>query len=265
MIQSAREAAAVLLLLTIGLLPALGEDAAKNKGRKVTAAATATAHVQPDSARITFAVTTDEMNAKSARDEHDKQVKKVKEALAAVALKKKEVVVEVVPSPLVTLLSNQPNAGGVRAPQGKRARSTFHVTVREKDAAKLRGLVVKLAEAAADNGGKPLNADDFPLIRRGGRLARLGGGNDPEALPAPAIEWLAATGGAARRDAVRRAVREALADAQAAVGEAKLQVLEIHISASREKVQRLTFRAVSDDEDSTLIPIHVNVQVTCSY
>jgi uncharacterized protein YggE len=266
MIQSVREAALVgLCWLAIGILPGFGEESAKNKVRKVTATATATAHVKPDSARISFIVTTDETTPKGAREAHDKQIKKIKEALAAVPLKKVEVEVEVVPSPMTTLLAAQPNAAGVRTPQGKRARSIIYVTVREKDAAKLRGAVVSLAEVAADNGGKPVKADDFPPFRRVRRLGGLGGGDEPETVHTLAIEWLAGAGGAARRDAVRRAVREAMADAQAAVGEAKLHVLEIDVSASKDRVQTFRVRDTSDDAESSLIPIRVDVRVTCSY
>jgi uncharacterized protein YggE len=267
MIQAARNAALVILCwLVVGVVPGRGAESAKNKARKVTATATATAHVKPDSARISFAVTTDETTAKSAREAHDKQVKKIKEALAALPLKKMAIEVEVVPSPLATLLSAQPNPGGVRAPQGKRARSIFYVTVREKDLGKLRGAVVKLAEVAADNGGKPVKADDFLPVRRIRRLGGLGGADEQEAAPAPTIEWLAAEGGAARREAVRRAVRDALADAQAAVGEAKLQVVEIDVLAGKERAQRvIRLRDTSDDAESSLILIQVEVRVTCSY
>jgi len=84
MIQSAREAALVVFcLLGIGVLPALGQDPAKSKVRKVTASASATAHIKPDSARITFAVTTDETNANTARNEHantNKSLQKDQEA-----------------------------------------------------------------------------------------------------------------------------------------------------------------------------------------
>jgi uncharacterized protein YggE len=245
-------------------VPATGEEAAKGAGRKVTASASATLMVKPDSARLTFAVATTDMNGKSAREENEKKIKKVKEALAALGFKKTEVEVHVLPSSLNTLITPaRPNAPGGRALQGKRARSTFYVTVRQKDLEKLREAVGKLAETATDNGATGVDTDDIRsvVIRRGFRA----GMDDPEALGSPAIEWLVADTAAARREAIKQAVADAMADAQAAVGNAKLKVVEINVSASRDQRTRVTYRQLTGETESGLIPIRVEVQVTCSY
>ena len=266
MVRSSRDAVVVLLCwVVVGALPALGKEPVANGARKVVATATATVQIKPDAARISFSVTSTEVTEKSVREAIEKKIKKMKEALAAVKLNKSDVNVRVLLSSVDNLLSAQPNAAGVRTVERKRARSIFYVTVREKDPEKLREAVGKLAEAAATHGGKAVDTEDTPFAPRRRRLG-FGGPNEPEVAPGPTIEWLASGSSTARRDAIRRAARDALADAQAAVGDAKLRVVETSVSAaSQEKPLRNRVIYLSGGEETNPIQITVQVQVTCSY
>jgi uncharacterized protein YggE len=264
MVRSARDAALVLLCwFMVGALPAFGKEPAANGARKVVATATATVQIKPDAARISFSVTSTEVTEKSVRDAIEKKIKKMKEALAAVKLNKADVKVRVLLTSVDNLLSAQPNAAGVRTVERKRARSIFYVTVREKDPEKLREAVGKLAEAAATHGGKAADTEDTPFARR--RRGAFGGPNEPEVAPGPTIEWLASGSSTARRDAIRRAASDALADAQAAVGDAKLRVVETSVSAYQEKPLRNRVIYLSGGEETNPIQITVQVQITCSY
>jgi uncharacterized protein YggE len=239
------------------------EEPAKTGGRKVTATASATVMVKPDGARLTFAVSTTDLNGRSPREENEKKIKKVKEALAALGFKKTEVEVQILPSSVSTLISvaraNGPG-GGARAIQGKRARSVFYVTVRQKDPEKLREAVGKLSEAAMENGASAADIDDARMVMR-----RRFAADDTEALGSPTIDWLVTDSKAARREAIKQAVSDALSDAQAAVGDAKLKVMEINVSASKDQRLRASLRQLSVDAEAAQIAIRVEVQVVCSY
>jgi uncharacterized protein YggE len=257
------------LLLTVA--PALGDEPAKGEGRKVIASATATAYVKPDSARLTFVVTTTEAGDKSAREANEKHLKTLKDALAALDLGNTEVEVSALPTTVTTLMGTPQNPGGPRPVQGKKAQSVVQVTVRDKDLDKLRKAVGKLAETALENGGLSPDADlNYPRgfrIRRGGAPFGPGGpvDDDPEPVPGPSIEWLATSPGEARREAIRRATKDALADAEAAAGGAKLNVLEINVGGSDDVPMRYRVRGDVTTSDAALIPIRVEVRVTCSY
>ena len=269
---AARATAAVLvgwLLMTVA--PALGDEPAKAEGRKVIASASATAYVKPDAARLTFIVSTTEAGDKSARDANEKHLKTLKDALAAADVGKAEVEVNVLPTTVSTLMGAPPNPGGPRPVTGKKAQSVVQVTVRDKDLDKLRKAVGKLAETALENGGVAPDGDNGGLprgfrIRRGGGFGPggLGIDDDPEPIPGPTIEWLATSAGDARRDAIRRATKDALADAEAAAGGAKLTVVEINVGASDDTTFRSRARA-DITTDTALIPIRVDVRVTCAY
>src|SRR5437879_1335444 len=66
--------------LTAAALPGICQNTPKKEGPSVVATATATAHVKPDAARVTFNVITTEGSDKSAREANDKQIKRVKDA-----------------------------------------------------------------------------------------------------------------------------------------------------------------------------------------
>ena len=254
-------AALTFLALSMAcLVPANGQETPAKTNRKLVVAGSATIYAKADTAYITFQVTSTEGNVKNARAENDKQVKKVKEGLAA--LKYPNVDIQVVPSGIATVAVDTANLqvipGGVPvvppAPN-RQAQSTFRVTVREKDDEKLRDMVCKLADVAAENGG-------------------TGSGNvrgNADSSLGPDIQWSCENSAEARREAIKKAVDDALANAQAAVGKAQISVVEIHVPPQIDRTD--TSRDVlytqllsnSPTPDSNLIPVTVVVEVTCSY
>ena len=131
--------------------------------------------------------------------------------------------------------------------QSKRAQSIFQVTLKDKDLDKLRKAAGKIAETAADNGGTSVDADTNPVqgfrIRRGGRFGPGGPGggivDEPDPIAGPTTEWLATSPAEARREAIRRAVMEAPADAEAATGSTKLTVVEISVTGADDAARAL--------------------------
>jgi uncharacterized protein YggE len=250
---------------------AAADEPAKAEGRKVIVTGSATANVKPDAARVTFVITTTETPEKSARDANDKHVKTVKDALGGVALDKVEMEVNVLPTTITSLMGQPQNPGGPPMLQGKRAQSVFQVTLKDKDLDKLRKAAAKIAETAADNGGTAIDADNNNGFPRGFRVRRGGFGpggpivDDPDPVSGPSIEWVANNATEARRDAIRRAVKEAQADAEAATGATKLNVVEIQVSPSDDSQLRYRIRGDSSTTDTALIPIRVEVRITYSY
>jgi uncharacterized protein YggE len=108
-------------------VPGRGKEPAK----KVVTTGAATVLLKPDAARVTFAITTTEEPTKSAREANEKQVKKVKEALAALPRDKVDVAVHVLPSSFTNIVSGESKQRATAEVVAKRARSTFHVTVRD--------------------------------------------------------------------------------------------------------------------------------------
>jgi uncharacterized protein YggE len=241
------------------------------KGPRVVASASASAALAPDAARVTFvvAVGVDGLTA-SAREASDRQVRKVREAIAAIPMGKAAVEVHAATPSISTLTSPPQNPGEPANVLAKKAQSAVVVTVRDADAAKLREAVARVAEAAVDQGatGPAPDARDF---RRSLRLPRGlgGGGEEPDAVAGPAVEWLATGAAAARRDAIRRATADALLDARAAAGTDKLTVVEVAVM-DRESYtsQAWTQRVLGDDKEPVpldLVRVFVEVRVTCTY
>ncbi len=263
---SARRIVTVTLAaFALGAIPAPGQEALKNEGRKVVVNATSTAYVKPDGARLVFVVTSTEPTGRNAREANDRQVKALQDALAAVPLKKGTIEVHVLPSSVTNIVSPKVNAAGMRD-TSRRVQSTFYVTVNEKEPQKLREAVARLAEAAADNGGTAPDADSGP---RPFRLPRRIGGFDeePESVPGPTIEWFATPSKEARQQAIRRAVSEAKAEAQAVVGDGEIvRVIATEISAHDESLTvRLRLRGDSGVTEAGLIPLRTSVRVTFAY
>src|SRR2546421_564966 len=93
----------ILALLVVGwlavsLVPVRADEPAKGAGRKVVVTSSATVYAKPDAARLTFAITSGGVD--KPREENEKQVKKVKDALTGVA---KDVEVHVSPLALNTV------------------------------------------------------------------------------------------------------------------------------------------------------------------
>ncbi len=138
------------------------------------------------------------------------------------------------------------------------------MTIREKNEDSLRDIVTKLADVASENGGTA------PQVSGGVILSYPGIGTTHNA---PKIEWSSENAGEARWEAIKKAVDEALANAQAAVGDAKISVVEIHVLTGNDftfltdqpsygLISPYTYGVSSESNPS---PITVRVQVTCSY
>lgn len=255
--------------LLLAALPVRGDEPSKASVRKVTASSTATVLVKPDAARISFRIGASEEVGKSARDANEAQVKKIRAALEAQPIDLAMMDVQITSSsvnPTVVVDINRP---GERSLKSKRADTDFHVTVSESNPDKLREMVGRIAEIAADNGATAPDSDDTnrPYVIQRRLVGGFGGaGNpDPEQMPGATIEWLRQKSADARRTAVQRAVAAAMADAQAAVGEAKLTVLEIEVSSAQDEAVFTGVRRILSSTQAGQIPIRVHVKVTCTY
>jgi hypothetical protein len=82
----------------------------------------------------------------------------------------------------------------------------------------------------------------------------------------PQIEWLTQDMGDARREAIKKAVRDAHANALAAVPDAKLEMMEVTVSSGEFGMrQRGRISPYAYMTDSSPISVTVEVQVTFSY
>jgi uncharacterized protein YggE len=249
----------VILCFHLAAAPLLAAEPAAGGGREIVAYATATTYVDPDGARLTFFVTAAESAEKSARDAGEKQVKKIQDVLASLPLE--DVKVEVKVSPASVSGSAVPaDPPAHRTLTAKRVRHVFQVTVRERNLTKLRNAVVRLAEAAIENGGSG-PATDTPL--RTFRVARPAAVREEEPVPGPTIEWLISDVAKARRDAIRQATREAIADAEAAAADGKVTVQKVEVNTRDERMIALRERAELTATGVIHIPIRVQVTVTC--
>jgi uncharacterized protein YggE len=247
-------AAVKVLALIVLCCPVLVARAAE---RKVIVHGSATVQVKADAALLTFAVTSSSDTGKNAREENDKQVKRLRDALTALGLKNVEV--KVVPSAVSTIAADDgPRRPALPiAPTSKQAQSIFHVTVREKDGDKLQEVVTKIADAAAEHGGMaPGGMDDGFSPRLVRRLGLSSG---------PKIDWLAENVSEARKQAIKKAITEARANAQAAVGDAPLEVVEIRILTDPYTARSRAAAAAEPSTPDSSIPVRVEVEVTYSY
>jgi uncharacterized protein YggE len=243
-------------------LPAQGP--AKSEPRKVVVGASATINVKPDTVRIVFSVMT--QVGINPREDHERQVKKMKAALAGLSISGIEI--HSVPSSIGTVTSEDPNAqfnpmAVPMAPvQTKQVQTHFVVTVRDKDADKLRDKAIKIADAASEMGG---TSDD---LGQGNRMHRgFNGRMISEVNPGPRLEWLAEHATEARQEAVRKAIKIANENARAAVAE-PLQILEIIVNAPEVDMLETRYRMRDDFgnfNDSGLIAISANVRITFGY
>lgn len=260
--NAVRVSALALLTLFALLSGSHGQEAGKNTSRKLVVSGGATVQVNPDAARLTFAITAIDATAKKARDENDKQVKRIKDSLSALAIQNLDL--QVLPSGGSTMVAGDPNPDGSPKIQGRQAQNVFYVTVREKNIDKLRTLVAKLADVAVENGATGFGNDDrFPKFRLPRGLGL--GNNEPETLPGPKVEWLAENTGDATRTAIKKAVSEALANARAAAGQAEVKIVEISVTPGEANPYRAHSPFERNGPESGTIPVTVSVQVTYSY
>lgn len=242
-----------------------GQDTGKDPGRKLVVNGSATVYARPDAARVSFVVNT-EVIAK-AREENDKQTKKMKDSLVALGFQGLDIQVQ--PGAINNVTNMDPQAApGVPALKHQQTQCTFSVTIRHTDVDKLREMVTRVADVAMENGGTAASNNPYGQMFRMGGMGggRMGG---PETNFGPNIEWLAENPGEARRDAIKRAVSDAQANAQAAVGDAKLTLVGVTIStgAKDDRVNALLRNPFMETPTPSAgrLPITVDVQVTFSY
>jgi uncharacterized protein YggE len=259
-----RSAVAVLAWLS-GAGPALhGQEPAKGEAaRTIAVSATATAYVKPDVARVSFAVVTNVGVGAGVRDEHVAQVRKLKDALTALAIPDLET--RVVPFSISTVTTGPrvilPNQQAPPPIQTKQVRTIFLLTVRDKDPDRLRDQVVKLADVAEEHNGISPGDDAQTGIRVPLRI----GGTESETSAGPKIEWLAEDTGAARQKAIKQAIEEATENARAVAGDGKLQVVGVTITTPDQSLIAYPGRAELPILKTGLIPITVQVRVTFAF
>jgi uncharacterized protein YggE len=251
--------ALLLLGLAAGLRIAGAEEPAKPAVKKITVTGTATVAVKPDAARLTFALHTTMPDLKGARAENEKQVKKLLESLST--LRYKDVEFQAVPGSVNSVSTNDP-AGPAGPVVTRQVQTTITVLVREKDVEKLREMVIKLADTASENGGASGTLDDGLGFARG-RVGRA----VMETSQGPQIEWLTQQVGEARREAIKKAVADARANALAAVPDARLEMVEVTVLSAADNVVRQRTRTglYAYAVDPSPQSVTVEVQVTFSH
>jgi uncharacterized protein YggE len=262
MLRTTRIRLAIILCpLLAAATPAIAADPPKAEGREIVAHATATKFVEPDGARLTFLLTAGETADKSAREAAEKQVKKLQDVLASLPLDDVKVEVKVSPAS-VSGMATPADPPAIRTVTGKRVQHVFQVTVREKNLSKLRNAVVRLAEAAVENGGTGVLADSpfrpFRLPR-----AAVAAVREEEPVNGPNIEWVISDPAKARRDAIRQATREAIADAEAAAADGKVTVQKVEVNTREDGFVTIRDGSVLSASGILQIPIRVQVTVTC--
>jgi uncharacterized protein YggE len=257
-----RTALALLAWLPGAGLVLHGQEPAKGKAaRTIAVSAAATADVKPAAARISFAVATSV--GVGVRDEHEAQVRKLREALAALAIPGLES--RIVPFSIGTVTTGArvilPNQQVPPPVQTRQARTVFVLTVRAKGPDRLRDQAVKLADVVEEHGGAAPGDDPQAGIRVPLRI----GGTESETSPGPKVEWLAEDTGAARQKAIKQAVEEATENARAVVGDGKLQVVGITITTPDAALAPYPGRAELPILKIGQIPVTVQVRLTFAY
>jgi uncharacterized protein YggE len=183
-------------LLVRGQPASRPEAESRKEPRTIQTAGTATVKVKPDSARVFFGVQTLARTVKAAREENSQKVQKFMEAVLALKvpdlkMKTTNLNVEVVQSH---------SADAARLPEivGYRVTNTFSVLVKDQDAVRLGANASRVLDAALENGANVVEQIVFF--------------KEDEAN--------------IRRDALARAVEEALANARALASGAHVRVLD---------------------------------------
>src|SRR5262245_45389248 len=165
------------ILLTLLLSPVLGstlalaDEPAKAEGRKVSVSATASIEADPDTAVLTFVVTSTGTLGKDARESANKRAQTITEGIAKMDIK--SISVNVVPVPLSPMIAAEAGADGSQSTVAYQARTQFTVTVRDTDKEALRYLVVRVADIAVASGAVGPSDDMSTRFRS---VARFGGG-----------------------------------------------------------------------------------------
>ncbi len=248
-------------------MPAFGQG----EPRKVIVTGNATSYVKPNGSRLTLVVNSQGQSQENVREDNDRRVAKVKKAIADLGLT--NVDIHIVPASITTVqVTERAVLGGFRGGAGAglppvpvrslHLQTQVVVTLRDKDRGRLTRNVTKLADMAVDNGATgPI--DDSPSFRVPRSVTATG---YTESFPGPRIEWLADNAEEARRQAIKRAVKDATENASAAVGNDAnlLRVRAIEIVVPDDASPPRRFRSTPQPETG-LVPINVEVKVTFSY
>jgi uncharacterized protein YggE len=271
------------LLLTSALVAVFaGAAMAAEPTETITVTASATVFVKPDSARIHYLLRVSEPSIEEAKDSASKLVTSLDENLKKLKLPDLTTTAGAITYGRATTSARAARAGfpaaGAVNPGGKgagpaAARETYSAqvpltaTIRDKDPDKLRSavdaFVKKIVESGAIISGDVVDSDSpFASALAAARAS---------AADAARIEWLLSDDSAARRDALRAAIRKAKADAETLskeLGWDKLTVLSVADGLSTSTV--LTTRELLDLSTATPktpageVPVSVRVTLKCS-
>lgn len=242
--------------------PAQTKEPAPDETHKLTVSSHATTYADPDAAMVTFAVTVTGDTSQEARQRMDQKTHEIKDRIAK--LRTARTTLEVVPGPLNLLMAAGPAADGSQSTQGFQAETRFSVTIREKHKDQLRNMAVQVGDVAADLGGVGVT----DLGNRFSRLTALrgfgrGSAQPPEKVAGPTVEWLCENVGAARAQAVKKALDEALSSARVISGSSKVKVAEVEVDHSETWAR--TRLSETGGPASGRVPVTVTVKVICSY
>jgi uncharacterized protein YggE len=235
--------------------------------RKIAATSTATVFASPDSARIAFTFGSTEDIGKSAFESNESKIGRFRAALATQPMLPASMDVQVRAFNVRAYFVPDPNRLGDRMLKGKRAETTVHITIQDADSNYLRESVGRVIELAAESGATAVEGDEASRqVAASQRLAmRASGFAEPESATVTTIEWLCLNDAEARQQAVKRAVADAMADAQSAVGDAKLDVSEIEVISLEDEPHRMVLRGVPPNVQAGKIAIRARVKIMCVY
>jgi Protein of unknown function (DUF541) len=219
---------------------------ADEPAESITASASATVFIKPDSARIHYTVRGNDSTADGAKDAVAKQITTVNDAIKA--LKFSDLTTSVGAATFDRIVTRNGAAGRFGGPgnpngnPGPAPISTIHyaivpltATIRENDADKLRGSVELFVKRVTEVGGQVANDpndDESPFVGMQGGL----GSRSRLSSQSPRIEWLVTDDTSARKEAYRAAVRKAKANAEAIskeIGWETLKVISVVDGASQ--------------------------------
>src|SRR5262249_19037936 len=253
---------------------AFGQEAKPE--RVISISGSATVYAKPDTARVYYGVRVSEPSADAVKDVLTKTTTTIDEAVKKLKLSN----VKVTSAPITIHYSQGNNNIGVQVPGGAAGGppgqglgpfvggSSHTATITDTDPDKLRaavdGFVKAVTEAGANNSGgdlKEINLDIFPGQR----------GND-----GPKVELLRSDDSAAREEALKKAVEQAIRNAKAIAktlggGEVKVvSVTDAEPEKSSPMTSALSIYGFGDPPAASRTPageveIKVRVIVRCSY
>lgn len=223
-------------LALTGLLLVVGASPGQEQTETITASASATVFVRPDTARLHFTVAATEPSLDTAKENAAKQAEAAASAIKALKL---GYLTTTAGSPTYTqrVMAGRGGFGGPVNPGGNPApppvqthyyaRVPLSLTLRESDPdkllASLDAVTRKLLEVGASVSTDTV-VQEGPQFGGGGFG---GGGRTLSSDISPRIEWLVADDAAARKEAYRIAVRKARANAEAISKEIGWETLKV--------------------------------------